>query len=86
MDCWGGGGGGAKGMLAPSEIIGGPGPPSSYAYGSIRRFPNPQETGNKQKTNKTYDESEMMIGQKQRTVTPGDPLSVKQHHSNTGAK
>ena len=29
----GGGGGGAKGMLAPPpKLLGGPGPPSSYAY------------------------------------------------------
>ena len=28
----GGGGGGQRVMLAPSKIIGGPGPPSSYAY------------------------------------------------------
>ena len=34
MDYWGGGGGGgAKGMLAPPlKLLGGPGPPSSYAY------------------------------------------------------
>ena len=50
VDYWGGGGGGAKGILLPSQIIGGDWPPSSYAFCTsacpdknvITRFENKQ--------------------------------------------